>query len=259
LFGQPGAVATALVLVSLRLRRAVRLARSRWLAGVIGGGLSGLIAGLLGGLVLRFGPGATATNAVMIALPVVGTTVGALGAAGVGAGMAGAEALVRSFRGIAIVCFGALGGFTIGALAHGLGGLALEGLFGTDLSLLGGGFEGLVMGGATALGYALATPRSEGGMATPRGGSRLMVAGVAGLTCAASAAVLALTGSHLGAMSLDFMSRSFPGSQVGLTPLARLIGEAEPGMLTAIVISVYEGLMFGLGLVLGLTRRPRSQ
>ena len=86
-----------------------------------------------------------------------------------------------------------------------------------------------------------------------------MVAGIAGSACAAAAAVLALTGSHLGAMSLDFMARSFPGSQVGLTPLARLVGEAEPGILTATVISVYEGLMFGVGLVLGLTRRPRPQ
>ena len=86
-----------------------------------------------------------------------------------------------------------------------------------------------------------------------------MVAVTAGACCAAAASLLALTGSHLGAMSLDFMARSFPGSQVRLTPLARLIGEAEPGMLTATVISAYEGLLFGLGLVLGLTRRPRSR
>ena len=33
---------------------------------------------------------------------------------------------------------------------------------------------------------------------------------------------LALGGRHLGALSLDLMARSFPGSQVGLAPLARL-------------------------------------
>jgi hypothetical protein len=58
-------------------------------------------------------------------------------------------------------------------------------------------------------------------------------------------------------MSLDFMSRTFPGSQVGLAPLARLLGEENPGMVTRTVISAYEGLLFGFGLVLGFTRRPR--
>jgi hypothetical protein len=58
-------------------------------------------------------------------------------------------------------------------------------------------------------------------------------------------------------MSLDLMAQSFPGSQVGLGPLARLLGEAEPGRLTAAAISAWEGALFGSGLVLGLTRRPR--
>jgi hypothetical protein len=44
---------------------------------------------------------------------------------------------------------------------------------------------------------------------------------------------------------------------VGLEPLARLLGEAEPGLLTRTVISGGEGFLFGFGLLLGLTRRPR--
>jgi hypothetical protein len=59
-------------------------------------------------------------------------------------------------------------------------------------------------------------------------------------------------------MSLDFMANAFPGSQVGLGPIARLLGEPEPGPLTRMLISAGEGLLFGAGLVLGLTRRPRS-
>ncbi len=51
--------------------------------------------------------------------------------------------------------------------------------------------------------------------------------------------------------------QSFPGSQVGLGPLARLLGESTPGTLTAVAISSFEGLMFGCGLTLGLTYRPR--
>ena len=106
-------------------------------------------------------------------------------------------------------------------------------------------------------GYALATPRREGGMATPRGLVRLGSAALAGVCCAAAAGLLAQSGSFLGAMSLDFMARSFPGSDLGLEPVARLLGEARPGRWTSTVISAWEGLMFGFGLILGLTHRPR--
>ena len=95
-------------------------------------------------------------------------------------------------------------------------------------------------------------------MAAPHGRERARAAVVTGLCCAVAAMGLAATGSHLGAMSLDFMARAFPGSQVGLAPLSRLLGEAEPGRVTSVVISAGEGLLFGAGLVLGLTRRPRA-
>ena len=69
--------------------------------------------------------------------------------------------------------------------------------------------------------------------------------------------MLGWSGRFLGAMSLDFMARSFPGSQVGLAPLARLLGEREPEVVTRVAISVFEGLMFGSGRAAGLTNRPR--
>jgi hypothetical protein len=78
-----------------------------------------------------------------------------------------------------------------------------------------------------------------------------------GLACALAAAALAARGSYLGAMSLDFMAHGFPGSQVRLDPLARLLGEAVPGLRTRVVISAFEGMMFGAGLACGITRRPR--
>ena len=92
-----------------------------------------------------------------------------------------------------------------------------------------GGFEGFVLGGAVGLGYALSTPTAQGGMAAPRGAARLLAAAASGACCALAAVALSQTGSYLGAMSLDLMAQSFPGSQVGLGPLARLLGEAEPG------------------------------
>lgn len=256
ILGQPAALRTLAILFGLRLRRVVRLAGSRWLAATAGGGSAGAASGLIGALVLRFGPGATATNAVLVALPLVGLVVGALGAAGVAAGLAVAEAIVRSRRGEALVLLGAAGGGTVGALTHLVGAWTVQGLFGGDLRPMAGGLEGVVLGGAVGLGYALATPRADG-MAAPRGGARLRVAALAGTTCAAAAALLAWSGSHLGAMSLDLLAHVFPDSQVGLGPLSRLIGEARPGPLTGLAISSGEGWMFGLGTILGLTHRPR--
>jgi len=257
LLGQPGVLEAVRVLVELRARRAMRLAGRRWLAAAGGGAAGGALAGLLGGLVLRFGPGSTAGPAVLFALPLVGLMVGGVGAAGVGAGLAAAEAVFRAWRRAALVVGGAVGGGAVGSVAHLLGRSTLEGLFGGDLSPVGGGFEGLIIGGAAGLGYALSTRTPEGGMATPRGAARWRAALISGATCAVAAGLLGWSGSHLGAMSLDFMSRSFPGSQVGLEPLARLLGEVEPGRLTHVAISAFEGAVFGSGVVFGLTRRPR--
>ena len=258
LLGRPGLPSTIACLLWLRLRRTVRLAGGRWVSAAAGGALTGLVAGFLGGLALRFGPGSQASESVPLVLGLVGLTLGGLGALGVGAGLAAAEVLVRSRRGIALVVFGAIGGSVVGAGAHLVAQRTIQGLFGRDLSPVAGGYEGLVLGAAAGLGYTLATPRAGGGMATPRGATRALAVLLTGLCCAIAAAALAATGSYLGAMSLDFMARAFPGSQVGLAPLSRLLGEDEPGLLTRLVISAWEGLLFGAGLVLGLTRRPRS-
>jgi hypothetical protein len=192
-------------------------------------------------------------------LPLVGTAVGGLGALGVGGAVAWAEALVRSYRLPILGVAGALGGGIVGATTHFVGLYTIEGLFGRDLSPVAGGFEGLVLGAAVGAGYALATPLPEGGMASPRGKARLEAALLAGGLAALASLVLALTGHHLGAMSLDFTARSFPGSQVSLDPLARLLGEARPGTITRGVLSGFEGLFFGSGVVLGLTHRPRPR
>ena len=257
LLGHPGWLAAARILFLLRIRRAARLAGRRWTAAAAGGAAGGAIGGFLGGLALRFGPGSTAGDGVVAMLPLLGTAIGGVAAAGVGAGLAAAEAAFRGRRRLALAAAGAASGLVVGATAHLLGRLVLEGLFGRDLSPLTGAVEGLVLGGAVGLGYSLATPIAEGGMATPYGLDRVRVALLTGLTCAVAAGMLGWSGRFLGAMSLDFMAQSFPGSQVGLAPLARLLGEQEPGVVTRVAISSFEGLLFGSGLAAGLTRRPR--
>jgi hypothetical protein len=256
LWGTAGWLRSAGVLAALRLRRAHALAARRWAASVMGGGLAGAAAGLLGSLALRFGPGSLAGNEVLMALPLVGLAIGASGAAGVGGGLALAEAVFRSQRALALVLSGGLGGGLVGALAHGIGAALLASLFGSDFSAVAGASEGVVIGGAAGLGYALATPRPDGGMASPRGRERWRVAACTGLACGLATALLGSTGHFLGAMSLDLLTQRFPGSQVGLAPLGRLLGETPPGALTAIAVSAWEGLWFGAGVAAGLTHRP---
>lgn len=257
LLGQPGGLAAARILVHLRLRRALRLAGRRWTGASAGGASAGLVGGALGGLALVLAPGSAAHASVVVPLALVGAVVGGLGAAGVGAGLAMAEALARSFRGLALVAFGALGGAAVGFAAHVLGRWTLAALFGRDLWMVGGGLEGLGLGAAAGLGYALATPRPEGGMAAPRGGERMAAALVAGLCCALAGIALTWAGRSLAGASLNAMARAFQGSQVGLAPVARLVGEREMGPVTRTVLAAYEGLLFGFGLIVGLTRRPR--
>jgi len=257
IFGAPNPVRTLVELFALRLRRVLRVAGSRYIAAIAGAAAAGLVAGFLGGLALYLGPGSEATAVVLGLLPLVGLAIAAAGASGVAAGLCSAEVLIRSRRGFALVIFGAAGGGTVGVLAHLVGRLVLQGMFGQDLSPLAGGLEGLVLGAATGWGYALATPRTEGGMATPRGGSRVIAGVPAGCLCALAAALLTWSGSYLGALSLDLLAHSFPGSQVGLEPLARLLGEVRPGPVTKLTIGAWEGFMFAFGTVLGLTHRPQ--
>jgi DNA-binding winged helix-turn-helix (wHTH) protein len=255
LLGAPGGLASVAWLVLLRLRRATDVAARRWQGAALGGGLAGLGAGVLGGVALRFSPGAHLPDTVPVALGVVGTAIGGVGAAGVGAGLAAAEVAARSHRRLTLVVLGALGGGVVGALAHLLARWTLEGLFGHDLSAVGGGLEGLVIGGGAGLGYGFATRSVEAGMAAPRGRDRFRVALVTALACAVAGVLLTFLGRPLGGVSIDIMARSFPGSQVGLAPFARLFGEDGLGPVTRTVLSIVEGGLFGLGMTFGLTRR----
>lgn len=244
-------------LVGLRLRGAARETSNRLSAAALGGTIAGVIAGIIGGVALWLVPESHATANAVIALAMVGAAAGALGAAGVGAGLAAAEALARSSRATALALCGAAGGAIAGIVAHALTSALIAGMFGRDLSAIGGWMEGLVLGAAAGLGYAGSTAIPGGGLAGPRGWARIRTALVTGLACAAAAVLLTWTGGHLISSSLDNLASVFEGSDVGLAPLARLLGEQELRPVTRTVVGAFEGLMFGAGLAFGLTHRPR--
>jgi DNA-binding winged helix-turn-helix (wHTH) protein len=257
LLGAPQPLASIAHVVGLRLRRAARQMSNRWAVASAGGAVAGVVAGAVGGLALWLVPESQATPDVIVALALIGAVAGALGAAGIGAGLAMAETLARSSRALALTLCGAAGGALAGTLANVLIRAVLSGVFGRDLANTPGALEGLVLGAAAGLGYAVSTTGlAGGGLASPRGRARLRTAAVTGLTCAAAAVLLTFAGRQLVGSTLDAMAVVFDGSDVGLAPLARLLGEQELRPVTRTIVGLFEGLLFGAGLAFGLTHRP---
>jgi DNA-binding winged helix-turn-helix (wHTH) protein len=251
----PSPAAVAWQLTMLRLRRAKRIAAARWAGAALGSGVAGALGGAIGGLMLMAAPTSAASIAVVPVLAVIGAACGAAGGAGVGAGLSVAEATCRSRRTIALVAGGAVGGGLVGLAAEWLSRWSLAALVGVHLNV-GGGLEGVAIGAAAGLGYAASTPFAEGGLAAPRGGRRVATAAVVGLACAAATLALALAGRALVGGTVHLIAEASQGSQVVLTPLGRLVGEPDFGPVTAGILGLSEGLLFGAGLAFGLTRRP---
>jgi hypothetical protein len=215
---------------------------------------------VIGGTTLVLAGEGPATLSIPLALMIIGGLAGAFGAAGVGAGLAAAEVLVRARRRIGLAMFGALSGTAAALLAN----FALRAVFGSVVgrppAAVGGPLEGLVIGFAAGLGYGWATPTPRGGgMATPHGSARFHAALATAACCALGGALLGGLGARTVSVTLDNIAETYAGSQVGLGPLARLIGEQDPRPLTRALVSALEGLLFGFGLAFGLTHRPRGR
>ena len=254
ILGAPEALAVAGHLVGLRLRRASTIAAARATAAALGGGGAGALGGLAGGVLLALVPGSIAPIAVAPVLALIGGACGAVGGAGVGAGLAVAESAMRSRRLAALVAGGAAGGAGVGLASQWVAHAALRVLVGVQVDV-GGGLEGLVIGGAAGLGYALATDQAEGGLAAPRGRGRWRTAAITALACGAAAMALAATGRPLVGGTVHAIALASAGAQAVLTPLGRLVGEPGFGPISAALLSLGEGAVFGLGLAVGLTRR----
>lgn len=231
-------------------------ATSRWTGAAAGGALAGIAAGGLGGLILTAAPGSAAPIAIAPVLAVIGGVCGALGGAGVGAGVSLAEAHAGSHRAVALIVAAALGGGLAGGAVQWLARWGLAALLGLDVHV-GGGLEGLAIGGAAGAGYAIAPALVEGGVAPPRGG-RLRPALLITLLCGLAGLALTLAGYPLVGGTIHAIADAAEGSRATLAPLGRLIGEPDLGPVSRAILAFGEAATFGLGLGCGLVRRPRG-
>jgi DNA-binding winged helix-turn-helix (wHTH) protein len=253
----PAGPAAWAALAGLRVRRALRLAGSRWAAAALGGAAAGALAGLVGGLAMA-SLGGSAAPSLLAALALVGALVAGLGAAGVGGGLAAAEALVRSWRTPAFALLGGVSGGLVGYVSRRAVCSLLDSLFGLQPPI-GGGFEGFCLGAAAGVGYGLATRRMRDGAPAPRGRARALTIAATALACAVAGGVVSFSGGRLGASSLAGVVEAFPATRVRLERLGGLLGEQGLGPRTRTALGGGEGLIFGAGLAAGLTRRPRRR
>ena len=256
--GGPAPLAVTGALLRLRWRRAARLAATRWTGASAGGALAGIAAGGFGGLLLAAAPGSAAPVALAPVLAVIGGGCGALAGAGVGAGLALAEAATRSQRILALTVAGAVGGGLVGAVVQWLTRWSLAALVGLDLPV-GGGLEGVLIGGGAGLGFALATRSTPDGLAAPRGRKRLQAAVITALCCGLAGLALTLAGRPLAGGTIHAIAAAADGSRATLAPLGRLIGEPDFGPFSRGILAFGEGAVFGLGLAWGLMRRPQER
>jgi DNA-binding winged helix-turn-helix (wHTH) protein len=268
----------------LRLRRAARLAANGATRAAAGAALAGIAAGGLGGLILAAAPGSTAPIAIAPVLAVIGGTCGVLGGTSVGAGLALAETASRSQpshpsrRFLALTFAGALGGGLIGVAVQWLARWGLAALVGLDVGV-GGGLEGVVIGGAAGLAFAIATrsapddePAGQSGLSGQDGlaagdglvalhgwkRKRLRAALIIAVICGASGLALTLTGRPLAGGTIHAFANAASGSRATLAPLGRLIGEPDFGPVTSAILAFGETALFGLGIAIGLIRRRPS-
>jgi len=224
-----------------------------------GAALAGAAAGIAGGLLLSVAPGNAAPLAIVPVLVLMGAGAGAAGGLGVGAGLAFAESSSRLRNAGGLTIGAAAGGAAIGMAVQWLMRWSLAAVVGLNLPI-GGAFEGLVIGAAAGVGYAIArrhqgTPLRRSGRPGPAARSRLQRAAVVAAFCAAGALALTWAGRPLVGGTLHVIAREARGSQISLTPLGRLMGEPGFGPVSQALIAAWEGGVFGFGVGIALLRR----
>ena len=159
---------------------------------------------------------------------------------------------------LALTSAGALGGGLVGAAVQWLARWGLAALVGLDLAV-GGGLEGVAIGGAAGLAFAIATRRTEDGLTAPRVRKRWQAALIMAVSCGLAGLALTLGGRPLAAGTIHAIADAAEGSRATLAPLGRLIGEPDLGPLSRAILGFGEPAAFGLGLAYGLMRRSRGR
>ncbi len=251
------AVPAIAAVVRLRIAAVKQTIARRWASAAASGALGGAVAGMVGGIALTMSPASSAKPHAALALAAIGALAGGVGAGGIAAGLAAAEVLSRAYRDVALVLFGAIFGSVTAGIADVILRALLDSLFGLQLVHANSAIDGLVIGAAAGVGYALTTSQPPGGgIAAPRGGRRLTTVIVVGICCAAGAVALALMGRPLIGGLVHDVARASRDAQLVLAPLGRLIGEPDFGPISRVLLSAFEGGIFGCSLAWGFTRRP---
>jgi hypothetical protein len=120
---------------------------------------------------------------------------------------------------------------------------------------VGGGLEGLVIGGGAGLGFAIATVRTADDFTVPRSRKPLHSALIVALSCGLAGLALTLGGHPLAGGTIHIIASAAHGSRATLAPLGRLIGEPGFGPVSRAIHAFGEGAVFGLGLAYGLMRQ----
>lgn len=220
------------------------------LAATAGGAIAGAIGGLLYGFAAasqaQSGGGALSALLVLWLLTILLATIGA---AGVGFGIAAAEAYKPQSL-PAMVIGGGLGGLAVGAFARLLGFDAFNLLLGSSPQDFTGASEGAILGAAASAAVWF-TRR----MAHNRPIMSLAIPSV--LLGAAAAFLISLTGGRLFGGSLAALSEQFPQSSLRLDPLGVLAGESSFGLVSQTVSAGLEAMLFCASLSMMLVHASR--
>ena len=232
---------------------------NRWADACLGSGLAGVAGGALGALTLAALPESHATLDLVPVLAVIGGTCATLGGAGVTAGLMMARASPPSWKTAAFVAGGAGGGALVGTVVQWLCRWSLDALVGVRVPI-GGGPEGLIIGGAAGLAYALVTARVDAAgnaIDAPSRPRRRYAVILTALLCGFVGMAITIAGRPLVGGTVHAIAQTARGSKVTLAPLGQLIGEADFGPISQAIVGFSEAALFGLGLALGQTRRRR--
>ncbi|HEY0872861.1 MAG TPA: winged helix-turn-helix domain-containing protein [Vicinamibacterales bacterium] len=234
---------------------ATRTTSTGWTGAAAGGAVAGIVAGGLGGLILAAAPGSTAPIAIAPVLAAIGAGCGGLGGLGVGAAIASAERTVRSHRTLALTFTAALGGGIVGLTVQWLTRWGLAALIGLDVHV-GGGVEGVLIGGAVGLGLAVSTTKED--EAVRWRWTRARGALITALCCGLAGLALTLAGRPLAGGTIHAIADAAEGSSVTLAPLGRLMGEPDFGPLSQAILAFGEAAVFGVGVALGWMEKLRT-